>query len=76
MIIGDFKGEKVQDVKKKVQKQMIDRNEAIIYFEPEKKVMSRSADECVVALCDQWYLDYGEDQWKAQTLKALERIDT
>ena len=25
-------------------------------MEPEKKVMSRSGDECVVALCDQWYV--------------------
>ncbi len=29
--------------------------------EPEKKVMSRSGDECVVALTDQWYLVYGEE---------------
>lgn len=30
------------------------QGEAMIYMEPEKQVMSRSADECVVALCDQW----------------------
>ena len=67
MIIGDFKGQRVQDVKKQVQKQMTERKDAIIYFEPEKQVLSRSADQCVVALCDQWYLDYGEETWKAQT---------
>ncbi|XP_072026389.1 leucine--tRNA ligase, cytoplasmic-like [Amphiura filiformis] len=76
MIIGDFKGQKVQDVKKVVQKQMLESNGAIIYFEPEKKVMSRSADECVVALCDQWYLDYGEKMWRAQATKALEKLNT
>ena len=27
-------------------------------MEPEKKVVSRSGDECVVALCDQWYEKY------------------
>ena len=27
---------------------------AMMYMEPERKVMSRSGDECVVALCDQW----------------------
>lgn len=26
------------------------------YMEPEKTVISRSNDECVVALCDQWYM--------------------
>ena len=30
------------------------QKEAVIYMEPEKLVISRSADECVVALCDQW----------------------
>ena len=25
-------------------------------MEPEKAVLSRSADECVVALCDQWFV--------------------
>jgi len=32
------------------------QNEALIYMEPERQVISRSADECVVALCDQWYI--------------------
>jgi leucyl-tRNA synthetase len=44
-------------------------------MEPERQVMSRSADECVVALCDQWYLNYGEEKWKSQVrehLKAME----
>ena len=54
MKIGEYSGQKVQDVKKLVQKQMIDKNEAVKYMEPEKQVISRSADECVVALCDQW----------------------
>ncbi len=76
MIVGDFKGQKVQDVKKVVQKQMVDSNEAIIYFEPEKQVLSRSADECVVALCDQWYLEYGEETWRKQTKGALDKINT
>ena len=32
------------------------QNEAVIYMEPEKQIISRSGDECVVALCDQWYV--------------------
>ncbi|KAJ8976697.1 hypothetical protein NQ317_005914 [Molorchus minor] len=38
--------------------------------------MSRSGDECVVALCDQWFLNYGEPNWKAQAQSALEGINT
>ena len=29
-----------------------------------KVVISRSGDNCVVSLCDQWYLNYGEDEWR------------
>lgn len=41
LIVGQFKGEKVQNVKKQVQKQMIQKNEAITYYESEKKIISR-----------------------------------
>ncbi|XP_042620323.1 leucine--tRNA ligase, cytoplasmic-like [Cyprinus carpio] len=54
MLVEGFKGQKVQDVKKPIQKMMVEKGEAMIYMEPEKQVLSRSADECVVALCDQW----------------------
>lgn len=67
MIIGEFKGESVQDAKPKVRDAMIKAGLAFPYAEPEGLVISRSADECVVALMDQWYLDYGEPSWRAQT---------
>ena len=53
--MGACKGQKVQTVKKMIQKLMVDNNEAVLYQEPEKTVMSRSGDRCIVALCDQWY---------------------
>jgi leucyl-tRNA synthetase len=37
---------------------------ALSYFEPESTVMSRSGDECIVALTDQWYLAYGDAEWQ------------
>lgn len=76
MLVDGFKGQKVQDVKKTIQKKMIDAGDAFIYMEPEKQVMSRSSDECVVALCDQWYLDYGEANWKKQTSQCLKNLET
>uniref|UniRef100_A0A8C5V970 Leucine--tRNA ligase, cytoplasmic n=1 Tax=Microcebus murinus TaxID=30608 RepID=A0A8C5V970_MICMU len=76
MLVDGFKGQKVQDVKKAIQKKMIDIGDALIYMEPEKQVMSRSSDECVVALCDQWYLDYGEENWKKQTSQCLKNLET
>ncbi|XP_037543232.1 leucine--tRNA ligase, cytoplasmic [Nematolebias whitei] len=76
MLVDSYKGQKVQDVKKPIQKMMVERGEAMIYMEPEKQVMSRSGDECVVALCDQWYLDYGDPEWKQQANKALKSLET
>ncbi|KAJ8297525.1 hypothetical protein KUTeg_024056 [Tegillarca granosa] len=76
MIVEGYKGQKVQDVKNIIKKKMVDAKEAVIYMEPEKKVISRSNDECVVALCDQWYLDYGEPKWKQQAAGALSNIET
>ncbi|XP_068186983.1 leucine--tRNA ligase, cytoplasmic-like [Antennarius striatus] len=76
MLVEGFQGQKVQDVKKPIQKMMIEKGEAMVYMEPEKQVMSRSADECVVALCDQWYLDYGDVEWKQQANKALKSLET
>ncbi|XP_013388845.1 leucine--tRNA ligase, cytoplasmic isoform X1 [Lingula anatina] len=76
MLVEGFKGQKVQDVKKSIQKIMVEKNEAAIYMEPEKQVISRSGDECVVALCDQWYLDYGEEGWKKQAAECLSYMNT
>lgn len=69
MIIGDFKGKSVQDAKVLIRDLMVKKGEAIVYSEPEKDVISRSGDECVVNLCDQWYLDYGETEWRKQAVK-------
>jgi leucyl-tRNA synthetase len=72
MNIGEFKGEKVEDAKPKVRKQVIDAGEAFAYSEPEKRVVSRSGDDCCVALMDQWYLDYGEESWRKTAIDYVE----
>nr|CAD7605044.1 unnamed protein product [Timema genevievae] len=76
MLVGDFRGKKVQEVKKDLQKCLIDSKEAALYYEPEKQIISRSGDECVVALCNQWYLNYGEERWKSQALANLDEMNT
>ena len=47
--------------------ELIESGEAIVYSEPERPVTSRSGDDCVVALTDQWYMTYGEADWEAAT---------
>jgi leucyl-tRNA synthetase len=75
MTIGEFKGEKVEVAKPKVRQQLIDASEGFAYSEPERKVVSRSGDDCCVALMDQWYLDYGEESWKEVALKYVDNAD-
>ena len=75
LLIGDFKGEKVEEAKPKVRQQLFDAGEGFAYSEPERKVVSRSGDDCCVALMDQWYLDYGEESWKQVALKFVDNAD-
>lgn len=74
--VGKYAGSKVQDVKKTIQNELIEDEQAVLYMEPEKQIISRSGDECVVALCDQWYLDYGSEEWKERTRKCLDQLNT
>ncbi|KAJ1894298.1 cytosolic leucyl tRNA synthetase, partial [Coemansia sp. IMI 209127] len=76
MSVGEFKDEPVQLAKTKVSQLLIANGCGFAYAEPEKPVTSRSADDCVVALCDQWYFDYGESAWKAAAEKCLASMET
>ncbi|CAH8255147.1 unnamed protein product [Arabidopsis lyrata] len=75
MLVGEFVGRKVQEIKPIIKKKLIESNEAIIYREPEKSVMSRSGDECVVALTDQWYITYGEAEWRKMAEECLSKMN-
>ncbi|BFZ57205.1 cytosolic leucyl tRNA synthetase [Savitreella phatthalungensis] len=76
MLLGKYKGEKVEKAKPLVRQDLITEGSAFIYNEPEDVIMSRSGEECVIALCDQWYIDYGEPAWKAKTEECLSRMNT
>ena len=71
MKVGPYAGEKVIDVKAKIKQDLIDEGHAVPYFEPEAKVVARSGDECVVALCDQWYLKYSDEEWTGRVRKHV-----
>jgi len=76
MITGPHSGKKVSEAKPVIRQEMIDSGLALSYSEPERQVMSRSGDECVVALTDQWYLLYGSEEWAKVTWKALDKLNT
>lgn len=76
LTVGPYAGTKVSEIKSKMRAEMIESGGAIAYSEPERTVMSRSGDECVVALTDQWYLTYGEQEWREATSKCLASMET
>jgi len=65
LLVGDFKGKRVEEAKPLVKKALIESGEAAIYYEPESEVISRSKDVCIVALTNQWYLPYGDEPYKS-----------
>lgn len=64
MLVGIAKGETVEKAKPIVKKHLLETGLAVPYYEPEGEVVSRSGDQCIVASCYQWFLKYGEDEWK------------
>ena len=64
MLVGIAEGESVEKAKPIVKKHLLDNNMAVPYYEPEGEVVSRTGDTCIVACCYQWFLKYGEDEWK------------
>lgn len=76
IIVGEYSGLSVQEAKPRIKELLVRQGLGFIYNEPEGLVMSRSGDECVVALLDQWYLDYGEESWRRQAEYALEGLNT
>ncbi|RKO97525.1 hypothetical protein CXG81DRAFT_9001 [Caulochytrium protostelioides] len=75
MVVGDHKGLPVQEAKPLIRQELIDAGHAFVYCEPEGLVVSRSGDDCVVTLTEQWYMNYGEAEWKAQAVKCLSQME-
>ncbi|PKI31401.1 hypothetical protein CRG98_048208 [Punica granatum] len=75
MIVGEYTGMKIQEAKQLIRSLLIKTGQAIIYSEPEKRVMSRSGDECVVALTDQWFITYGEPEWKKMAEECVSSMN-
>mgnify|MGYP005994435591 CR=1 FL=1 len=71
LLVGEWKGKKVMEVKEAIREQLLTNGSAVKYAEPENEVISRSGDVCVVALTEQWFFVYGEEQWRAKAEKFV-----
>ena len=64
MLVGSATGMTVEKAKPVVKKELFEQGLAVPYYEPEGEVVSRTGDQCIVACCYQWFLKYGDDEWK------------
>lgn len=66
MVHGEFAGQPASEAKELVKNLMIKNGDAFAFADPSGEVISRSADECVVAFIPQWFLNYGENdpEWQ------------
>lgn len=71
MLVGEFAGKAVQEAKPLIRSALLAGGAAVMYSEPERRVTSRSGDDCVVALTDQWYITYGEEEWRKKAESCL-----
>jgi leucyl-tRNA synthetase len=70
---GKYKGMSVAEAKDKVKQDLVAEGKAETMYELlNKPVVCRCGTECVVKIFeDQWFIDYGNPEWKAIVHKAL-----
>ncbi|CAF0961012.1 unnamed protein product [Rotaria sordida] len=75
LLTGKYQQQKVADVKKFIRDDLITSKQVCIYYELENKVISRSGDQGVVALCDHSFINYGNESWKEEARHVLQQLN-
>ena len=75
MLVGEYVGMPVSEAKPRIREMLLESNQALTYYCPKSIVMSRSGEECVVALIDQWYFAYGAPSCLALAKLCLSRMN-
>ena len=74
MLVGGHKGERVEAAKPLVKAELVASGDALLYFEPESPIVSRSGEDCIVAHTEQWYLKYGEQEWRDKVVAHVDGV--
>ncbi|MEO9319633.1 MAG: leucine--tRNA ligase [Nitrososphaera sp.] len=74
---GQYAGSLVSEAKVKIKDELISRGSAEIMYElANRPVRCRCGAECVVKiLTDQWFLNYGDKEWKSLAHECIGRMD-
>jgi leucyl-tRNA synthetase len=72
---GDFAGMKVAEAKEKIREWLVARDEAVVGYWPSGPVVCRCLTPSVVKIVsDQWFIQYGDADWKAEAHAAMDRM--
>ena len=72
---GPFAGMKVAEAKEKIREWLVERGEAVVGYWPSGPVVCRCLTPSVVKIVsDQWFVRYGDEDWKRQTHEAADRM--
>ncbi len=73
---GEYKGMKVEEAKEKIKKLLLKTGQADVMYEPTAKVVCRCLTESVVKIVsDQWFIKYGDKEWKKIAHKCLDQMN-
>ncbi len=69
-------GKSVEDAREEVKNKLVEKEQAVVYYELTGPVQSRWLADCVVKIVDnQWFLAYADEEWTKTTEKALESMN-
>jgi leucyl-tRNA synthetase len=72
---GKYAGMRVEEAKKKMRKDMIEKGEADFFYELTGEVVGRSLEKCIVKIVsDQWFITYGNTEWKKKVHGVLDNV--
>jgi leucyl-tRNA synthetase len=71
----DLSGKNVSAVKEQIKKELVESEFGDIYYQLTGRVVARSLAECVVKIVDdQWFMAYGDSDWKKKAHKCLDNM--
>ncbi|CRH00910.1 leucine--tRNA ligase, putative [Plasmodium relictum] len=73
MKVEPYYGMKTFNCRKLAKQHIIKNNEGFLYNEPEVLVIDRNNVKCIAALCNQWYINYGNLEFKKDVLIQLKK---
>lgn len=71
----NYRGMKVEIAKELIKKELLKENSADIMYEPSGEVVCRCLTKSIVKLVsNQWFIAYGNKQWKEEAHNAIEKM--